>query len=477
MKRSRFLVLAMVLTMICATFAFVGCNNDDNTTEPDKALVSININPSVEMVVNSDNMVVSVAAKNEDAQIMLYGEEGLLNVSVETATNKILELAIEYGYITQENSGISVCVSGETASFEDDLKTKISATIGNFDTTISLNVSTDLPFSVERKWEEFKSQNPKYSDVTASKFALALNACAYDTSLDMEAAVDMDAEQLIEICESGENKISTYATAAYQAVYNSASVAFNLARDTANFGIYTVKYVELMTQKASGLEMITAGASAGLEATKLVGLTTVQYALQSAIYVAEQIAGIELDQELAEQFATSLDVDIAQLQNSEGKVTVESIDAYCDKLLKNASDEQKASVLAKLNQIKDNLSAAEEQAVQDMMQDEASAYGQLKKAVEGLGEFIEGFDINKLTDIDSYKALLADVVKAKENTKATMDGKLTDEDKEIIANAQADVKAVIDNAESEFEAAIEEAKAAAEQYLQNAQQQRKAQLQ
>ena len=108
------------------------------------------------------------------------------------------------------------------------------------------------------------------------------------------------------------------------------------------------------------------------------------------------------------------------------------------------------------------------------MEDDASAYGNLKVAVEKLGDWIEGIDVNKLTDVDSYKALLADVIKAKEDTKIAMDGNLTDEEKAEIANAQADAKATIDQAQADFNAKIEQAKDEAIAYLQAKQQERKA---
>ena len=477
MKRFRFLALIVAIMTICSTVAFVGCNKDDaSTKEPDKALVTLDINPSIEMVVDSNDKVVSIAAKNEDAQIMLCGEEGIINASVETATTKIIDLAIEYGYITEENSGISMSVAGETTTLEDSIKTTITSAIGNVQSSLNISVSTDIPFSVERKWEEWKQNNPEYANVTASKFALALGACAYDASLDLETAVAMDNGELIEICESGEDRISVYATAAYQAVYDKASVAFNLAKDTANFGIFNTKYIELMTDKASGVDKVTAAASAGLEATKLLGLTTAQYALQGAIYVAEQIGELEISASVASDIATVLGVEVEQLQNKDGKVTVESIDAYCDKLIKNASEADKQVVLAKLEQIKSGLGAAEEQAKQDMMENDASAYGKLKAAVETLGEWIEGIDVNKLTDVDSYKALLADVIKAKENTKATMLGKLTNDEKAEIVEAQEGAQTSIDQAQAEFNTKIEQAKDEAIAYLQAKQQERKAAL-
>lgn len=476
MKRFRFLALIVAIMTICSTVAFVGCNKDDaSTKEPDKALVTLDINPSIEMVVDSNDKVVSIAAKNEDAQIMLCGEEGIINASVETATTKIIDLAIEYGYITEENSGISMSVAGETTTLEDSIKTTITSAIGNVQSSLNISVSTDIPFSVERKLEEWKENNPEYANVTASKFALALNACAYDASLDLETAVAMDNGELIEICESGEDRISVYATAAYQAVYDSASVAFNLARDNAKYDIFMLKYSTFMATRDEG-NNLEAIANSALLVGKLSSCITVQYPLESMIWAAEKIGELEINATVAPHIADTLGVELSQLQNQEGKVTVESIDAYCDKLIKNASEDTKQAVLTKLDQIKEDLSAAEEQAKQDLMDNKASAYGKLKNIVQVYASRLEGFDLTKLTDVDSYKALLAKIIETKEQTIATMEGNLTDKEKADIANAQADFADRIDRAQADFNAKIEEAKDEAIEYLQAKQQERKAAL-
>ena len=57
--------------------------------------------------------VVGVKACNDDASVLLSGEN-LENMSVSEATEKVVELAEELGYLTEENDDVKVVVTADT---------------------------------------------------------------------------------------------------------------------------------------------------------------------------------------------------------------------------------------------------------------------------------------------------------------------------------------------------------------------------
>ena len=63
-------------------------------TEEAKAesLVSIDVNPSVSLLLDGENKVLSVIAENEDAQVLLYNEN-FVGLTAEQAAQKIADLA------------------------------------------------------------------------------------------------------------------------------------------------------------------------------------------------------------------------------------------------------------------------------------------------------------------------------------------------------------------------------------------------
>lgn len=90
-------VLSLALIVI-AIFGYVTISLKDVT-----GYVSIDINPSVQFITNASNEVVSVSASNNDGQIILANEaQSLIGMNIEDASARIVELAIEYGYLDPE---------------------------------------------------------------------------------------------------------------------------------------------------------------------------------------------------------------------------------------------------------------------------------------------------------------------------------------------------------------------------------------
>ena len=58
-------IIAIMLTAVLLCTAFVGCTNKDK--DADKTYVSMDINPSVNLVIDGEGKVESVEAANEDA--------------------------------------------------------------------------------------------------------------------------------------------------------------------------------------------------------------------------------------------------------------------------------------------------------------------------------------------------------------------------------------------------------------------------
>ncbi|MBQ7879571.1 MAG: hypothetical protein IJ317_02870, partial [Clostridia bacterium] len=68
-------------TVFLAGFAACGGETDE---AKGVSYVGIDVNPSISLVLDEKNVVLSVTADNEDAQVLLYGEQ-LVGLSVEKA--------------------------------------------------------------------------------------------------------------------------------------------------------------------------------------------------------------------------------------------------------------------------------------------------------------------------------------------------------------------------------------------------------
>jgi hypothetical protein len=89
------------------------------------AYVSMDINPSVELGVNTFNEVVSAEAYNEDGKKVLEGTN-LIKTDVDKAVSTIITNAIEDGYVKEDGtSGIEIA----TASDKDKVADKLEETV------------------------------------------------------------------------------------------------------------------------------------------------------------------------------------------------------------------------------------------------------------------------------------------------------------------------------------------------------------
>ena len=91
----------------------VGCAPQDEAV----SYVQVDVNPSLALSLDAGGDVLSVYAENEDAQVLLYGED-LTGLSAEDAIDKIAQLSVDLGYINENNYGVDVLVEGRADADE-----------------------------------------------------------------------------------------------------------------------------------------------------------------------------------------------------------------------------------------------------------------------------------------------------------------------------------------------------------------------
>lgn len=101
MKKTIIGILMVAVLAVSLTIGLVACNSN---TDESYGYVSLKINPEVGMVVDSDGNVVSYSAENADAEVLLANTD-LTGMTVEDASEKVVELAVEAGYIDTETEG------------------------------------------------------------------------------------------------------------------------------------------------------------------------------------------------------------------------------------------------------------------------------------------------------------------------------------------------------------------------------------
>lgn len=193
------IIMAIILSLTCL-FTAIGCNGKGNSgkTETATTYLAIDINPSVELTLDKNEKVLSVKALNDDGKILLF-QADVIGDSVTEATDKLANLAVELGFITDLNNGISLSVIGEN---EDEIFNKVKV---KFEEKSGVKVEADVKITLNKELENLKSKYPDnkaIQDLTLKQYRLIKSAMEKNPALTIEVAVKTDVKELIEIIKA-----------------------------------------------------------------------------------------------------------------------------------------------------------------------------------------------------------------------------------------------------------------------------------
>ena len=137
--KKRIVCLSMAIIMLLSSLILVSCGN----AEPEEGTVTrmtVDINPSVEFMVDDEDRVVSVTALNDDGSILIVGES-FIGKTPEEAVELMVSIAAETGYLVEGNieaseNTVKISVSGDTKYAEEllkDIEKKVSETLKALD--------------------------------------------------------------------------------------------------------------------------------------------------------------------------------------------------------------------------------------------------------------------------------------------------------------------------------------------------------
>ena len=112
---SLFILSAMVLSL----FSLVSCSKKD---QDNFSRMTVDINPSIEFMLDSENKVAAVTALNDDGSLLIAGE-AFVGKTAEDAAELVITLATETGYLVKGNveateNTVKISVSGDTRQAE-----------------------------------------------------------------------------------------------------------------------------------------------------------------------------------------------------------------------------------------------------------------------------------------------------------------------------------------------------------------------
>lgn len=380
--KKRFISIFLLFAIMLSAISFTSCSN----AKPEEGSVTrmtVDINPSVEFMIDDQNKIVSVTALNDDGSILIVGE-AFVGKTPEEAIEMMVRLASDTGYLIQGNAEatentVKISVSGNS-KYAEQLKKDITEKA--HDTLKALDI------------------NGKVEKVEALKID-ELRQLALSTSLYTEEEIGaMGEDQLYKVISAGRIETALLLTEEMRSAYYSAKehkISFAEREETARIikelgGRYNLthtayktaldvystaiteldnfRYEMLVSPESEYQKLLTELREAKIELLKQKNYTAslnVNGEEYASATVTLQLTEENYNKMLAEyekigtDLNASLEALIAKLRQAESKLT-ELEDTLFDENIEAKLQEKASEIEASLNAAKDGFFAEFESA-------------------------------------------------------------------------------------------------------------------
>ena len=242
----------LAVLMLVPVFALTSCSNkekDVKAPEGTVTRVTVDINPSIELMVDDQNKVVSATALNDDGSVLIAGE-ALVGMQAEDAAELIVSIATETGYLVKGNVSVN----------ENEVKISVS---GNSEYAEKLLEKTESKIDSFMEKHDIKG---KIEKVEAAKVE-ALREIALSTSLYTEEEINaMSEEDLYKVISAGRVETALLLTEEMREAYYNAKeykISFAEREETAKVieamgGLHTLAHTMYKTALDAYSKTITA---------------------------------------------------------------------------------------------------------------------------------------------------------------------------------------------------------------------------
>ena len=388
----------------------VACNPESNPPQAQaSSYVGIDVNPSLSLVLDQENKVLSVVAENEDAQVLLY-EESIVGLDVNKAIEKIADLSVELGYLNESNYGVNVTVEGNANEAQIQASVEASFEKAAENENFTLNFTADGNFSTLR---ELKAVNEEFNlNLTLGEFELIANAQSVDPTLTVSMAAELSTEDLLKIIEEKSAEIKPYATSAYEHAKATAIYVYQNAKASLIDKLWAIPYVNVLKYpNMTGILYNLYSDSARSLAMALDGVELIIETKENTEVSQSVIDGIALKLELDE---TEKQAYLAKI-TVDGKVTVASLEGYLNSYFKNLNATQKQELQATMDEIMADVQAVVNEIERAIDAEIEKEFGEITTDMEGfVPETLQSLGASYLTEFNKVMTEIQESTEGKE---------------------------------------------------------------
>ena len=184
------------------------------------SVVSLDVNPSIELKVNQKQKVLSCTALNEDAEKVLAEMDGgaaLKGTKLDVAVNALVGGLVRHGYLEEVSSAILISVEDKNTERAAKLEQELTASVGN---VLDQQFSSASVLGQTLVKDDALTNKAQANHISTGKAALVESILAMNNKLDFNQLATLSVEELRDLAEQGAPAMPIGKSAALTAALN-----------------------------------------------------------------------------------------------------------------------------------------------------------------------------------------------------------------------------------------------------------------
>ena len=167
------------------------------------SVVSLDVNPSIELKVNRSEKVLSCTPFNEDAKAILADMSNgadLKGAKLDVAVNAIVGSLVRNGYLDSISSAIMISVEDKDTARAEKLQRELTSTV---DGVLQTSEAKAAVLTQTLTQDAGREQQARKNNISTGKAALVNRVLALNSALKFDALAKLSVEELKELAEAG----------------------------------------------------------------------------------------------------------------------------------------------------------------------------------------------------------------------------------------------------------------------------------
>ena len=167
------------------------------------SVVSLDVNPSIELKVNSSEKVLVCTPLNEDAKAILADMSNgadLKGAKLDVAVNAIVGSLVRNGYLDSISSAIMISVEDKNADRAQKLQQELASAV---DVALQTGESKASVLTQTLTQDAAREQQARENNISTGKAALVNRVLAINPALKFDALAKLSVEELKDLAEAG----------------------------------------------------------------------------------------------------------------------------------------------------------------------------------------------------------------------------------------------------------------------------------